>query len=444
MNNIMLFAGESTDSLKSFLEARGSVNVVHHYNNLFANEPALKNKLHSADKIVYIYQDESMNVRQDMRVLKSLFISDSFFKAENILFLLVETSDYENISKYIKTTITEISDAADRDKSLTSPSCHISTSEEQFTYDMIYREILGTSEGNKVSNTRKKLYRVERGSESKSAYEPGNFQNQSALPYNTERLDRYNSLTLQALKADAGQAILDSADRPVGDKTDPEFERLNFIDIAQKHQIILGCGIPKSGTTTFLTALGVSFSSIGQRSLLIDCTKQRSWRYVLDSHDLIYESVDTKCLLLDSRLTQSQSLALLYEFEHAVRFNLLANIVANINRLDTKVLIIDLDVEDLQRANKIFNSFNTHTFVSTTSLESDIDFLSEPTSELKRVSVLLSNTVPYNDKVVGLPPDEIKRRINVLSVPSSKLYKPILLENMELDDTLVSTMLGVS
>lgn len=440
-NSIILVAGQSTSELKDFLLARGSIEVVAHFPSLHYGEEILKNNYHQADKLVYICQNQVSSVRKDMGVLSSLLLTDAFFKISSIVFITPRYEGHLENVKYFNYVMEDVKrESKSSDKHIVCPEYSIVYTNDIPAFDQIYREILGMGEGSSVVTTRRKLYRVEKGSNSKTAYEPEPFSSISMVPYDFENLKKHADLKNQVIAADPGIDRIDTAERMLAEKTSPEFDRIPVKDLGTEKTVIVGTGISKSGITTFLTGVVSSAVFLNKKALLIDLSDNKSWINVLEKHRVVYQEIPPELLLLSSRLYQSTKVALIKDFEASVFSHVIAHILSNIRKIDADLVVFDMSIELYNSTKDLFSIVDHNLIVCGTTYEPDLFRVMDLQRTTENVSFVLSNVVSYSDGITNAT--EIKEMLKDFLGESQKIYKPIDLSLMDVDEALACHLLG--
>ncbi|MCM1172509.1 MAG: hypothetical protein NC393_10320 [Clostridium sp.] len=90
MINIMLIAGDKTEKLSEFLKQRGTFNIDYEFSSLMEDILEIKDSIISVDKLVYLLDEQTLNMRAEMKLLKELLTEDGFFTVREILFIITE------------------------------------------------------------------------------------------------------------------------------------------------------------------------------------------------------------------------------------------------------------------------------------------------------------------------------------------------------------------
>ena len=193
MINIIVFAGMQTDELSEHLEVNCSFKVMFKAPSLIGAKESIQNSIIKADKLLYVYHKDQMNIRSDMAFLRELFLSDSFFEVKEVLFIQKEDIDSDQAEKYfvnIMQDVTKIQKESKRFLSVLEYS--YKTVNSILTFQSISEVLLGVTQSAVVKNTTSNFYRYEKGDSAKEVYVPNKKQGAFIEPFNFDSLINHN------------------------------------------------------------------------------------------------------------------------------------------------------------------------------------------------------------------------------------------------------------
>ena len=160
MIRIMLVAGDQTSKLAEYFKQRGSFDVTYSFSSISRYITNIQHQMIKVDKLVYVYQDDSINIRADMDALGKL-LGSTFFSIDKIDFFVKETEETLKGIANFKFVMEE---------------CHYDNYElykfkSAVVYASIYDSLLGVSHSANIQNSFQKVYRVERNSDTKEIFE---------------------------------------------------------------------------------------------------------------------------------------------------------------------------------------------------------------------------------------------------------------------------------
>ena len=194
MINIMLVAGEKTSSLANFLEQRGTCSVEYSYNSLTEEIVAIRDCIINVDKLVYLLDKQTVNIRTEMQLLKELLTLEGFFTVREILFLVTENVDTDKAIRYFKAVMQESN----------FNNYSINKTKAKVSFADIFDYIVGTTRAENFKNSFKNVYRVERNSESTQAYVPHDDTTMSVEPFSYQHVTIYESAKLNSERTESG------------------------------------------------------------------------------------------------------------------------------------------------------------------------------------------------------------------------------------------------
>lgn len=237
----------------------GSVEIgdEHVYSSFFTDEEKLKNQIVIADIAIY-YLDESISIRDDLRVLSDLIKDKTFFNVKEIFIFARET---ETIAKGIRQFMMLMDE-------LEYDSYHIVTDDNDIPLTKIYNDINGISGTEDPGVYRKKVYRTVRDEESRVGYDPVLFKGR-VLVQEDDRVVDYERMKQAAVKAETNRIIQENPELEP-EKVNLDIKGVNIEDRVYKRNIIVVCGNPKSGTSVFASNMAMHLAKNKNKVSMID------------------------------------------------------------------------------------------------------------------------------------------------------------------------------
>lgn len=332
MINVLLIAGDKTEKLTKFLEQRGAFEITNSYRSIAEDISTIRDSIINVDKMIYLLDSDTVNIRTEMQLLKELLLDEGFFTVREIVFIATESVDADKAIRYFKVVM--------QDSNFSNYSVH--KAKNKLSFADIFDLIIGISRAENYKNTYKSVYRVERNSESDVAYMAEDNSGMTVEPFNYERVQAYEAAKKNSLRAESGILhkdetsgvnIVTAADVDLGD--------LQLIDSVNNTEIFLVSGDRKTGVSTWSAALAASAKSAGKTVTLIDFTDNCDIEEIIKSGNVNYTYV-RMLDLLRKHDSDSNSITLVSTFNNAereVRTEFLQHLFANKSSL-TSVCII--------------------------------------------------------------------------------------------------------
>nr|AQQ75342.1 hypothetical protein [uncultured bacterium] len=333
----------------------------------------------------------------------------------------------------------EVALQAEKNSSVSVPSYSIEKSEDVLKFDMIYNALLGMTQGQNITNTYNYVYRVEKNSNSKKAYEPEDTTSVIEEPFSYQKVINYKTLQKTADLTDSGQLIISYGDKYVPDKQDVDLGSVEYTDLTQKVEIVLVSGNRKSGVSTFSTAMAVSQVSGGKKVSMLDLSGNKGLEHVLQTGNIPYSKWSLPEILTSESLRQEHGVSLINDFRDEIKVHVLRHVLSNIHRFECQTLYIDVNFEDFDRIVEQLRRYNFKTFLLSCPDIVDIKEINKLFSKVSRADLVLSGHIKYQKQYKALDPSEIKRSIDNLN----RLVAPIEFVDFDLDDNWVNVLLEV-
>lgn len=340
MIDLMLVAGNKTNDLKDYINRRDAMSVKHAIPNLAGYRTVLMNTIINVDKLIYIYQDTNINIRQDMDLLNSLLTETHFFNVGEIIFFIKVTDETEKGLDYFRITMNQSK----------FENYKIEKSKKTLTYIQIYDAILGVSQAANVKNKYNKVYLVERNSDINEIYEESNVDF-IYEPFNHDNLKAYEEAKILTKRSDSGTITTDNGqdsnitelyDSPVLGKVDIKgiFERKNFFLVS---------GLPKSGTTSYANILAVSAVQDKKNVMLVNLTDYVDCIDYLDKYKIEHKVYEAKDLLYNKDIEAFKPLNILdlSSLDLDVRLDVIRYLVMHLNKIEADLFIIECNLSNI-------------------------------------------------------------------------------------------------
>lgn len=442
MINLIVIAGMQTDELSEHLEVNCAFKVVFKANSLIGAKDLIQNSILKADKLLYVYQKEQMNIRSDMAFLRELFLSDSFFEVKEVLFIQKEDEDSVQAEKYFINVMEEVSRVkAENRKYGNIIEYSYKTVQNILTFQGISEILLGVTQSAVVQNTISKFYRYEKGNSAKEVYvsdkkqgafiEPFNFD--SLINHNRERqnMDTIQSVDIQSKAEDTWKQF-----------NDIQLDNVDVTDTKLYKNITVITGGEKTGKTTLAAALVASLSGDNSKTLLLDFTENQDCEEMIQAIGEKIQSRTVKELMLSSEICEAPIEFVNFESNdlYAIRLDVLALLLKKqLNSYENIILVTELgDLEEILYA--IRENLNRLLFCMVP-LKKDIfkyrDKLIMMSEEIKTL-IILSERISLNMYSTYVTPEEVK---NILG-KKMKIVKPLELNDFSKVNGLHQAILG--
>jgi Mrp family chromosome partitioning ATPase len=434
MTSIILVAGNGTEPLKKFLQNRGSVEVLHSFDNLADNQEKLFNGIYRADKLLYLNQDKSINIRKDMQVLRDLLLGEGFFTVNEILFFSLKDGVGSRDADFFEAVMMEVNNRSSERSSIVVPDYTIHEFEKALSYDSIYSSLLGITEALKVTNKFESVYVVERNSEAKNSYEKEDSSNIVIEPFNYSNLNRYESMKGSILLTESKEIIIESKESNV-EKLGVSFDELEIPSLDHP-MIVLVSGNRKSGVSMYTSAISVSASYLGKRVLILDLSSNKGAHKQLEG-SVPFAEITLKSVLTSSVIEIKEGISILHDFPEKLNSYILRNIVANIDKFKCDLIVVDIHDQSFEKSYKLTEKLNPKVFL--VSRPKLIDLL-----EVRKIFTLVKSADLILNKHSSLEKEDVPvEDIKIMMKNLNRLVRPIEFENLAIKGNLSKRLLGV-
>lgn len=340
MIDLMLVAGDKTNDLKEYINRRDAMCVKHFIPNLAGHKTALMNTVINVDKLIYVYQDTNINIRQDMDLLNSLLTETHFFNVGEIIFFIKVTEETEKGLDYFRITMSQAN----------FENYKIEKSKKTLTYIQIYDAILGVSQAANVRNKYNKVYLVERNSDINEIYEESNV-GFIYEPFNHDNLKAYEEAKKLTRRSDSGTITTDSGqDSNITELYDsPVLGKVNIKGIFERKNFFLVSGLPKSGTTSYVNTLAVSAVQDKKNVMLINLTDNIDCIDYLDKYKIEHSVYEAKDLLYSKDIEAFKPLNILNlsPLDLDIRLDVMRYLIMHLNKVEADIFIVESSLDGI-------------------------------------------------------------------------------------------------
>lgn len=431
MINLMIVAGDRTDQLSKFMEERGTFSVNYSYESLSLNLSNIKDSIIMADQLLYLYQEEIIDIRVDMQLLKDLLMNNGFFTVKEIVFIVPECKSAKKAINYFNTVM----------KSSGFSNYSIKQVNEKPSFNDIYDSLIGVSKAQQFQNTYNNIYRVERGVDSKVAYEEQDDIDLSVEPFSYDKLKSYDMAKVTAQRAESGVVHQDDFVQDLKKFPEPQLGQIAINSVLTETESFLITGLEKSGISTWSVALAESTKKTGKPITIIDFTDNRDIKSLLEQQGLAYSEVSMLNMIkLYRPKTGVLNICTVHnDKEDSVKMEFLQNIYSG-NKIEKGFIFIAVNLQLASYVADILCNDLTKTFFCVTPLNSDIlqvqNYLANYTEKHETV-LILNNRIRLLEGMQLLSAEETKK---LLPFPLP-VVQPINFETLDMDLTLFNALI---
>lgn len=428
MSSVMLVAGSSTEPLRKFLLDKGSLKVDHYYDNFASNVDTLRRNVTRAEILVYLFKEDTMNIRNDLHVLQDLLTGSYFFEIEEIIFFCPEGPSKEEALMYISA----FWDNLRRDKNARIPRETLRQTAADIPFDEIYSSLLGMSVDAIGNPQMRHVYLVERNSDSTIAYEAEDNFDDIIEPLDYRHIVQYHKAQELARRFPSPNTRMEEIENKLRTKMNVDLGQLEYTEYVQSAHIVIGSGDNNTGVTTTLLGLAVSATQMKQNVLIFDMTRRGGSVDLLEERNVPHIEWETDDMLRLPVFEQKQPVSVYQVENYKLRYHLLCNLISNLGRFEATLLLIDCDLEDLKEVRRMIGHYAYQDFIVTTGKERSI----------LNISDLSPTTLVLSDNVRGSSP--LTRKEIIEHLPSvRKILSPLALQDFNIDSSLAEGMLEV-
>lgn len=282
MIKLLVIAGNKTEQIVDSLKEKDTVEVKFFHDSLSKGAVDLQKSIVLVDKLVFIYQDDgSMNIKVEMNELLGLLKSSDFFHVTEILFFVPDTASAPEVITYFNTTMNLANYRNATVFKLAIP----------MVFNDIYDKVIGITSEISVENSYQRVYRAERNSTAKAAYE-------EEEPDDSYKVEPFSFLNLQAYeqtKDDIRRLGSSTVIKEVPETGVQQFRnpKLGQLDIAglQEPAIFMVAGLPKSGVSVWSAVLAESTVVEGYPVVLFDFTDNQDLKSLLTKQNITFNDL---------------------------------------------------------------------------------------------------------------------------------------------------------
>ena len=431
MINLMIVAGDRTAQLSKFLEERGTFVVDYAYESLGLNLAKIKDSIISADQLLYLYQEDFIDIRTDMQLLKELLTKNGFFTVKDIVFIVPECDSQKKAISYFSSVMS----------SSKFTNFSIKEVERKPSFNDIYDSIIGVSKAQTFNNTYNNVYRVERGVESKTAYEEENDIDLSIEPFNYDGLKDYQNAKQIAKRTDSGLLYNDNHIPDIEKFEQPVLGHIEIESVLSDTENFIITGLEKSGVSTWTIALAVSTMRTGKPVTIIDLTDNRDVKVLAEQQGLAVNSVTMLDMikLYRPKTGVLNVLSIRNEKEESVQLEFLQNIYSS-NKIEKGYIFIVANYRKMSLIASVLCNDLTKTFFCINPIESDVlrvqSLLAEYVDAHSTI-LILNDRVWLMDGNIVLKASDVKKLLP-FNLP---IVQPINFDSLDVDLTLFNALI---
>lgn len=431
MINLMIVAGDRTEQLSKFMEERGTFAVSYSYESLGLNLGQIKDSIITADQLLYLYQEDIIDIRVDMQILKELLMKNGFFTVKEIIFVVPDCKSAKKAISYFN-SVMESSDFT---------KYSIKEVSDKPSFNDIYDSIIGISKHQSFNNSYNNVYRVERGVESKVSYEDKNDINLIVEPFSYDRLKAFDAAKQTAIHTESGVLHQDDFIEDLPKFDSPELGQLNVESVLTETESFIVTGLEKSGISTWSVALAESTIKTGKPVTIIDFTENRDIKSLLEQQGLAYNEVNMLNMLkLYNPKTGVVNVCTIHNMkEDSVKLEFLQNLYS-LSKLEKGYIFIAMNYGLMNCITSILCNDLTRTFFCVNCIESDILRIQNDLAEYAkehRTTLILNNRVILIEGMSTMSAEDIKR-ILPFNLP---VVRAIDFNSLEMDITLFNALI---
>lgn len=319
MVRLMVIAGKNAKGIGDFLKQKGSFEVTNVFSSITANLDEIQNKIIKVEKTLYLYQpDNNIDIKRDMQNLKNLLQDGGFFDPGEIIFMIQEGQNVRQAVDYFNTVMKDVNYRKFQIKR---------HSPENMNYSTVYESLLGITESKNDRNTYRKLYRVERSSETSMAFSSSNDIDLHIEPFDYSKLVTHEEMKNNVVRADVGTIYRDT-ETALEKFTKPDLGELQVEPYLKPIDISLVTGENKSGVSTWTNILASSAKSDGKTVLIIDYSDNTDILTLLKNAMIPADEVSMLSLVRNTPVDNGSLhvCSVKNEFEEQIKMDLLLNL----------------------------------------------------------------------------------------------------------------------
>ncbi len=348
----VIVVSKAHEKISDFLLRQGNFEISFSVDNISSNIDLLTNNIIRVNKFILVITDDT-DFTKEIRALMMLLDNPAgLIKIEELVFFFKKNINSRHMIELIGVVSESVKNREKDDNTYVAPLIYIHEL-ESLSFDVLYKELMGKSTIDAINPKVLIKYRVERGEESKKAFEPSD-EIISVSPYTTQNMEHHVAL----------KTVLQKTENPMSlsaiEAIIPEYESLKlkaYEDLELfKSKWILITGDRMSGSTTHATAIAVSAAIAGHSVMVLDFTLSGGIEEALKIAAVKYHILDSKEILGDSLALIQDNLCIYENKSKAVLGAILPFMQLRQNLFNRDIIIILFDLADKEL---VFGSINT-------------------------------------------------------------------------------------
>lgn len=409
MIRLMIVAGDRSTALADFL-SKGAFDVEYVYNSLSDGEESIRNSIIKVDKLVYVYQPESMSIREDMSLLMKMLSSDSFFTVSEILFI-------QKNGAYAQTAASYFSEVMHSYKSKKNQIAYsLKTVDDVLTFQLISDYIIGMTTEEDFKNSVTNIVRYEKNNESTKAYVKRDTRDYKVEPFNFIELSTYATMKDSLVKADQGYKIHEP-EPEVPSVENPVFGSFNTVDLNSIKKFSIVSGKEKSGKSIWSCAFASSVLSMKHSILILDFTNNRDVVRKLSKESIMFHKATLEEIVKNS--VPKDAFVSVYTSEDddkwEMDYAILDILAAKVQDLEIDHVLVVCELDNLEEVFSLTKRHLNKLFICTIPVEEDYkgtERLVLKYEDDSRLYLLLNQSIKLSLGEEYLQPQEYRERIN--------------------------------
>lgn len=439
MLKLMIVAGNQAAKLADHLTKTGAFRADYVFTSLSENQEKIKNSIIKVDKLLYIYQpDESKtqtSIRGEMGILQELLTVESFFSANEIIFMQKNGQYAKQATEYFSAVMKECNESLLQSKRKHKRVTYaIKVVDGPLSFQIVQDYLLGVTKADDFSNTSVKVYRFEKGNDANTAYVQKDNLNSKVEPFSFENLESYDRERENALKMDSGSIFRDDNEININVLDSPEFGMLQIATSESSRNVSIISGENKAGKSIWAVALARSAEAYKKRVLLLDVTYNQDIERLVSSHDITFFHTEMLQILNNKELDESY--ISICQVSAADKNKVLDFMYVLCNKLFPKQydhVFIVCEQADLQAIHKAMRPIIDQIFYCTYLLQDSILTTKRYVGSLKeQVTILCNDYTRILDPAMKIEPQIFKEKL----APNLRVIAPIWFEHFNLDSVL--------
>ncbi len=348
----VIVVSKAHEKISDFLLRQGNFEISFSIDSVSSNLDLLTNNIIRVNKFIFIITDDT-DFAKEIRALMMLLDNPAgLLKIEELVFFFKIGINSSHMRELINVVSESVKSREKEDNTYTAPLVYVHEL-ESLSFDILYKELMGKSTIDAINPKLLIKYRVERGEESKKAFESSG-EIISISPYTTQNMEHHVAL----------KAVLQKTENPMSlsaiEAIIPEYENLKLKAYENlelfKSKWFLITGDRMSGSTTHATAIAVSAVMAGHSVMILDFTSSGGIEETLKVAAVEYHVLNAKEILGDSLALIQDNLCIYENKSKDVLGAILPFMQLRQNLFNRDIIIILFDLVDKEI---VFGSVNT-------------------------------------------------------------------------------------